>query len=508
MKRIKIFDTTLRDGEQSPGCSMHLNEKIEVALQLEKLGVDVIEAGFAVSSLGDFKSVKAIANAVKNCTVVSLTRCVKGDIESSYNALNSAVSPRIHLFLATSPIHMQYKLKMSPEQVLEKIAESISYAKTLISDIEFSAEDAARSDPAFLAKVFSTAIKCGATVINVPDTVGYSTPQEMYDLIKYLKENTEGIEKVDISAHNHNDLGLAAANSLAMVLAGATQIECTVNGIGERAGNTSLEEFVMALKTRESFYNAYTNINTKEIYRTSRLISTVTGVPVSPTKPIVGVNAFAHESGIHQHGVMANRLTYEIMNPEDVGVPQNRIVLGKHSGRHAFSEHLKNLGYDLSAEDLNTYFTKFKDLADKKKYVADKDIEALMTDRNKTAITAQYRLTNFKISSEKTQKSNAAVTLETPLGQKTASYNGNGPLDSAIKAINEIIAKDIVLFDFSVRSVTEGEDALGEASIKISFDGETAVGRGVSTDILEATLLAYIDGINKLFYQNGNGNGN
>ena len=497
MKRIKIFDTTLRDGEQSPGCSMHLNEKLEVALQLEKLGVDVIEAGFAVSSEGDFKSVKTIAEIVKNCSVASLCRCVQGDIDASYNALKNAAAPRLHIFLATSPLHMQYKLKMSPEQVLEKIAESIKYAKSLVSDIEFSAEDAGRSEREFLVKAFNVAIKSGATVINVPDTVGYSTPQEMRDLTEYLIKNIDGIEKVDVSAHNHNDLGLACANSLAMVLGGATQIECTINGIGERAGNTSLEEVVMALKTRESFYKAYTNINTKEIYRTSRLISTITGVPVSPTKPIVGANAFAHESGIHQHAVLSNPLTYEIVKPEDVGVPQNKIILGKHSGRHAFVEHLKSVGYELDKEQLEIYFAKFKDLADKKKYVSDKDIEALMTGNKKTAYTS-YSLVDFSMTSSKNDAATANITINTPKGKKTATETGNGPVDSALKAINKAVGNDIVLFDFSIRSITEGEDALGEASVKLSLNGNIITGRGVSTDVLEAALLAYIDGLNKL----------
>jgi 2-isopropylmalate synthase len=497
MRRIKIFDTTLRDGEQSPGCSMHINEKIEIALQLEKLGVDVIEAGFAVSSEGDFKAVKAVAQAVKNCTIASLSRCVKGDIDASYNALKDAQSPRLHLFLATSPLHMQYKLKMSPEQVLERVEQSVKYAKSLVNDIEFSAEDAARSEPEFLAKVFSVAIKSGATVINVPDTVGYATPQEMKELVEYLIKHTDGIEKVDISAHNHNDLGLACANSLAMVLGGATQIECTINGIGERAGNTSLEEVVMALKTRESFYNAYTTINTKEIYRASRLVSNIIGVPIPPTKPIVGANAFAHESGVHQHAVLSNPLTYEIMRPEDVGVPQNKIVLGKHSGRHAFVEHLKAAGYDLAPEQIDEYFFKFKALADKKKYVSHKDIEALMTGTTKN-ISSGYKLADFDMTSSKTNKSTATITIDTPKGLVTATESGNGPVESAFLAIKKALKKDIVLFDFHINSITEGQDALGEASVKLSYQGNTATGRGVSVDVLEAALLAFIDGLNKL----------
>jgi 2-isopropylmalate synthase len=380
---------------------------------------------------------------------------------------------------------------------LERVEQSVKYAKSLVNDIEFSAEDAARSEPEFLAKVFSVAIKSGATVINVPDTVGYATPQEMKELVEYLIKHTDGIEKVDISAHNHNDLGLACANSLAMVLGGATQIECTINGIGERAGNTSLEEVVMALKTRESFYNAYTTINTKEIYRASRLVSNIIGVPIPPTKPIVGANAFAHESGVHQHAVLSNPLTYEIMRPEDVGVPQNKIVLGKHSGRHAFSEHLKSAGYDLAPEQIDEYFFKFKALADKKKYVSHKDIEALMTGTAKN-ISAGYKLVDFNMTSSKTSKSTATITINTPQGIKTATESGNGPVESAFLAIKKALKKDIVLFDFHINSITEGQDALGEASVKLSYQGNTATGRGVSVDVLEAALFAFIDGLNKL----------
>ena len=340
MKRIKIFDTTLRDGEQSPGCSMNLPEKIEMAKQLEKLGVDIIEAGFAIASPMDHKSVKAIAGAVTNCTVASLARCTKGDIDAAWDAVKEAKHPRIHVFLATSDIHMEYKLQMTREQVLQRISEMVAYARSFCEDIEFSAEDASRSEWAFLAQCYSDAVAAGATTLNVPDTVGYSTPQEMSELITYLRQNVAGIENVDISVHCHNDLGMAVANSLACVKAGATQIECTVNGIGERAGNASLEELVMAIHTRRDFYDAETGINTKQIYRSSKLLSNITGVPIPPSKAIVGANAFAHESGIHQHGVIANAQTYEIMNSVDVGIPQNTMVLGKHSGKHALREKL------------------------------------------------------------------------------------------------------------------------------------------------------------------------
>ena len=381
MKRIKIFDTTLRDGEQSPGCSMNLTEKIEMARQLEKLGVDVIEAGFAIASPMDHKSVQAIAAAVTNCTVASLARCAKGDIDAAWDAVKEANHPRIHVFLATSDIHMEYKLKMTREQVIARIREMVAYAKSYCDDIEFSAEDASRSDWAFLAHCYSTAVAAGATTLNVPDTVGYSTPQEMYDLITYLRKNIEGVEHVDISVHCHNDLGMAVANSLECVRAGATQVECTVNGIGERAGNASLEEIVMALRTRKDFYDAETGVNTKQIYRSSKLLSNITGVPIPPSKAIVGANAFAHESGIHQHGVIANARTYEIMNSTDVGIPQNTMVLGKHSGKHALREKLESMGYELSDEELESVFTRFKDLADKKKNITSSDIEALVLHR-------------------------------------------------------------------------------------------------------------------------------
>ena len=348
-RTVKIFDTTLRDGEQSPGCSMNLNEKIEMARQLEKLGVDVIEAGFAIASPMDFKSVQTIASVVENATVASLARCTKGDIDAAWDAVKEARHPRIHVFLATSDIHMEYKLRMTREQVLATITEMVGYAHSKCADIEFSAEDASRSDHAFLAQCYSNAIAAGATTLNVPDTVGYSTPQEMAELIGFLRENVVGAENVDFSVHCHDDLGMAVANSPACVKAGATQVECTVNGIGERAGNASMEECVMALKTRADHFGIGCNIETTQIYRASRMIQTITGVAVAPTKPIVGANAFAHEAGIHQHGVMANKETYEIMTPESVGIPKNAIVLGKHSGRHAFEERLHELG--LAAPD-------------------------------------------------------------------------------------------------------------------------------------------------------------
>ena len=381
MEHIKIFDTTLRDGEQSPGCSMNLSEKIEMAKQLEKLGVDIIEAGFAIASPMDHKSVQAIAGAVTDCTVASLARCTKGDIDAAWDAVKGAKHPRIHVFLATSDIHMKYKLQMSPEEVLRRITDMVGYAKSFCEDIEFSAEDASRSDWAFLAQCYTNAVTAGATTLNVPDTVGYSTPQEMAELITYLRQNVAGIENVDISVHCHDDLGMAVANSLACIKAGATQVECTVNGIGERAGNASLEEIVMALHTRRDFYDAETGINTKQIYRSSKLLSNITGVPIPPSKAVVGANAFAHESGIHQHGVIANAQTYEIMNSTDVGIPQNTMVLGKHSGKHALRDKLASMGYELSDQELEKVFARFKILADKKKNITTADLAALVLHR-------------------------------------------------------------------------------------------------------------------------------
>ena len=386
MRRIKIFDTTLRDGEQSPGCSMNLSEKIEMARQLEKLGVDIMEAGFAIASPMESESIRSISRTVTRCTVASLARCTKSDIDAAWEAVKEARHPRLHVFLATSDIHLEHKLHMTREQVLGRIPEMVAYAKSFCEDIEFSAEDASRSDREFLAQCYSGAVSAGATTLNVPDTVGYATPEEMKDLITYLRAHVEGIEKADISVHCHNDLGMAVANSLASVRAGATQVECTVNGIGERSGNASLEEVVMALRTRRAYYEAETGIHTDQIYPSSRLLSSITGVPVSPTKPVVGANAFAHEAGIHQHGVLSNALTYEIMTPSDIGIPRNTMVLGKHSGRHALNERLLSLGYELNEEELDQVFSRFKALADSKKDLTDSDIEALVPAKKPSAV--------------------------------------------------------------------------------------------------------------------------
>ena len=498
MKRIKIFDTTLRDGEQSPGCSMNLSEKIEMAKQLDKLGVDIIEAGFAIASPMDHKSVQAIAGAVTNCTVASLARCTKGDIDAAWDAVKEANHPRIHVFLATSNIHMEYKLKMTREEVLQRITDMVGYARSKCADIEFSAEDASRSEWDFLAQCYSNAVAAGATTLNVPDTVGYSTPQEMSDLITYLRANVTGIENVDISVHCHDDLGMAVANSLACIKAGATQVECTVNGIGERAGNASLEEIVMALHTRRDFYDAETNVNTRQIYRSSKLLSNITGVPIPPSKAIVGANAFAHESGIHQHGVIANAQTYEIMNSTDVGIPQNTMVLGKHSGKHALREKLASMGYEISDQELEKVFARFKILADKKKNITTADLEALVLHRH-NANYETCQLVSHVVNAGDGVPNTSCVKLKRAGEELEEVAIGSGPLDASFKAINRMLGLDIKLDSFSLNAVTDGEDAIGEAVVKIEApNGRRYTGTGLSTDIIESSIRAYVNGINKM----------
>ena len=498
MRKIKIFDTTLRDGEQSPGCTMNLAEKLEMAAELDKLGVDVIEAGFAICSDDDFNAIREVSKVVENAKLASLARCNKKDIDRAYESLAEAKHPMLHTFIATSDIHLKHKLEMTREQVLETIKESVSYAKTKFEFIEFSAEDASRSDREFLAQAYSTAIENGATTINVPDTVGYTTPLEMADLIKYLKENVKGIENVDISVHCHDDLGLGTANSLSAVLAGATQVECTINGIGERAGNASLEEIVMGIKTRKDFYNAYTDINTKRIYKISKLLSTISGMVVAPNKAIVGANAFAHEAGIHQHGVLKERSTYEIMNVEDIGIPQNKMVLGKHSGKHAFKDRIESLGYDIDDKSLEDKFIEFKALADKKKIVTDSDIEALLIGSNDSE-NPTYTLNGFVVNDGNSISSLATVSImDNNENIVEGIGKGNGPIDAAFGAIDSITSNKAKLVNYSINAITEGEDALGEVIVKLASDDKTVIGRAVSTDIIEASLKAYVNGLNKL----------
>ena len=497
MRTVKFFDTTLRDGEQSPGCSMNLEEKLEVARRLETLGVDVIEAGFAVASPGDFEAVRAVAETVGTASVACFARAVKKDIDLARDALKGAKKPRIHIFLATSPIHMEYKLKMTPNQVLALAPEMTAYAKSLCGDVEFSAEDATRSDREFLAAVYGAVIAAGATVINVPDTVGYSEPQEMFELITYLRNTVKDAGKADMSVHCHNDLGLAAANTLAAVRAGVSQVECTLNGIGERAGNAALEELALALKTRGDFYGARSNIDTRKIYLASKTLSGITGIPPAPNKPIVGANAFAHEAGIHQHGVMANRATYEIMRPEDIGIPSNSMVLGKHSGRHAFEDRLETLGFTLPPAELERAFGRFKTLSDRKKEVSDDDIIALAGDKT-LEISDGYRCELFIVNSGNTIPATATVKLIKDGQERMESGIGDGPVNAVFNAIDRIIGSNFTLADYSLRSVTAGEDALGEAVVKLRSEGVTATGRGLSTDVIEASITAYLNGINKL----------
>lgn len=500
--QIKIFDTTLRDGEQTPGVNLNIHEKLEIARQLEKLGVDVIEAGFAIASPGDFEAVKTVAQEIKGAVIASLSRAVEKDIDRAWEAVQYAENPRIHTFIATSDIHMKYKLKMTEEQVLERAVAMVKYAKKYCSDVEFSAEDASRTRPEFLFRVFEEVIKAGATVVNVPDTVGYATPEEFGRLIRSIKENVTNIDKVDISVHCHNDLGLAVANTLKAVENGATQLECTINGLGERAGNAAMEEIIMGIDTRKDFYKADHRIDTTQIYRTSKLVSSLTGINVQPNKAIVGANAFAHESGIHQHGVLSEKSTYEIMTPESIGLKQNRMVLGKLSGRHAFEERLKELGYTLTPEEVQVAFEKFKSLADKKKVVLDRDIEALVEEKV-SEVPEIFELESFQISSGNKVIATSMVSLKRNNETITEAATGDGPVDAAFNAIERAVGFSLVLEDYSLRAVTEGKDALGEVTVRVSKDNKIYVGRGVSTDIIEASVKAYLNAINRVISELG-----
>jgi len=500
MPQVRIFDTTLRDGEQAPGCSMDLAEKIEIAQALERMKVDVIEAGFAIASQGDFESVQTIARTLKNCTVASLSRATPKDIDAAWGAVKDAKSPLIHTFLATSPTHMQYKLKMNEQEVLETISGMVAYARNLCPQVEFSAEDAMRSDPAFLAKAVDAAICAGAMVINIPDTVGYATPAEMAAMIGYLKKNVENIDTITLSVHCHNDLGLAVANSLAAVMAGAGQAEGTINGIGERAGNAALEELVMAMHTRPDLYTMTCGIDTTRISPVSRLVYSILGVNAPMNKAVVGQNAFAHEAGIHQHGVMANRATYEIMTPESIGLMQNKMVLGKHSGRHAVEERLSALGYSLEKEELDELFARFKALCDRKKIISDNDLEALAAHRrNAVSTTTGYKLERFTVNSGNYVTSNAVISMLHD-GERTEEVAlGDGPIDAAFNAVDKLIpAPAHSLEDYAIQTISEGKDAQGEAIVKIRCGDKVVTGRGLSTDVMEASILAYINGMNKL----------
>ena len=495
---IKIFDTTLRDGEQAPGYSMNLQEKLEMARQLERLGVDIIEAGFPVASPDDFEAVREIAGRVEHATVAGLCRAVKKDIDRTWEAVREARHPRIHIVLATSDLHLEYKLNATRAQVLATAEEMVAYAKTLCEDVEFSAEDAMRSDPAYLAEVFTAVIRAGATTVSVPDTVGYAVPEEITAMFRYLKAHVPGIEEVCLSVHCHNDLGLAVANSLAAVEAGAGQVECTVNGIGERAGNAALEAVVMAIATRKDKLDAETAIKTVEISSASKLLSTITGVAVPPNQPIVGQNAFAHEAGIHQHGMMKNPLTYQILSPESVGIRrQSSMVLGKHSGRHAFEEYLTELGYTLAPDRMNEAFERFKLLADRKKTITDRDIDALMRTRA-LEFPETYELLTFVVNSGSNISATACVKVRRGEEILERVAFGEGPVDAAFKAIDKIVKLGITLVSFDIHAVTEGEDALGQVTVKLQFpDGEVVTGRGLTPDIFESSIKAYLAAINK-----------
>lgn len=501
MRKIKIFDTTLRDGEQSPGASMNVEEKIQVAKQLKKLGVDIIEAGFPIASPGDFEAVNRVAKEVKGIVVAGLSRARYEDIEKAAEALKPAEQRRIHTFIATSDIHLKYKLRMDREQVIEAAIKAVKKARQYTDDVEFSAEDATRSDWDYLCKVTEEVIKAGATTVNIPDTVGYTIPQEYGELIEYLINKVPNIDKATISVHCHNDLGLAVANSLTAILKGAGQVECTINGIGERAGNAAMEEIVMALKVRNDFFKADTNIVTQEIYRTSRLVSKITGMMVQPNKAIVGANAFAHEAGIHQDGVLKERTTYEIMRPQDIGIPSSKIVLGKHSGRHAFKTRLEELGFSLNDEELNRAFERFKKLADQKKYIFNEDIEALVSDEV-LRIAEVYQLIDLEVESGTKKKPTATVKIKINGDIKEIKISGDGPVDSVYKAITELTGSKAELNKFEIKAITGGTDALGEVTVILEEGGHTVRGHGSDTDIIVASAKAYINALNKLALKN------
>jgi 2-isopropylmalate synthase len=496
-ERVLIFDTTLRDGEQSPGCSMAQPEKLRVARALADLGVDVIEAGFPAASRGDWESVNAVAREVQGPIICGLARCHRDDIERVAKAVAPAANKRIHVFLATSAIHRQYKLNMAREEILRTAVEGVRIARDFCEDVEFSPEDASRTELDFLTEVVEAVIEAGATTVNIPDTVGYTVPDEFAELFRYLRKNVRGIDKVRLSVHCHDDLGMAVANSLTAVVAGARQIECTINGIGERAGNCSLEEVVMALKTRDAFFNLATGIDTTRLYPTSRMLANIVGVPIPRNKAIVGENAFAHESGIHQHGMLKHHSTYEIMRPQDVGLTRSALVLGKHSGRHALRERIKELGFELDEVEFARVFEEFKSLADKKKELYDGDIEALVLQAEQSA-NGPWSLLNLRTASDG-KKAEATVRLRHSDGREIElRATGDGPVDAALKAIERATGVDAVLRKFEVRSVSVGEDAQGEALVYVEYNQRTYRGSSVSTNIVESATQAFLEVINRI----------
>jgi len=493
---VKIFDTTLRDGEQSPGCSMDIEEKLRMARQLAKLGVDIIEAGFPIASKGDFNAVERIAQEIEGPSIAGLSRATPKDIDACWGAIQGAKKPRIHTFIATSDLHLKYKLGKSRDEVLKDAVRAVEHARQYTQDVEFSCEDATRSDPAYLVEILDAVIAAGAKTLNIPDTVGYTVPQEYFKLISHLKKNVRNIDQAVISVHCHNDLGLAVANSIAAIEAGARQVECTVNGIGERAGNASLEEIVMTLKVRHELLNCDTHIRTDQIYHSSKLLSLITGVQVQPNKAIVGDNAFAHESGIHQDGMLKHQMTYEIMTPESVGWTQSKLVLGKHSGRHAFRTRLVQLGYELSEADFQKAFDGFKALADKKKEIFDDDIEVILFEQ-RNVTKDRYVLKDFKVVSESNTIPQAEVTIEFDGKTVTGRDSGDGPVEAAFKALKSIAQFKGELTKFFISAITGGADAQGEVSVTLKDDGREVRGVGTHTDIIQASMKAYINALNR-----------
>lgn len=503
MRKIDIFDTTLRDGEQSAGINLNTAEKIEIAKQLERLGVTIIEAGFPAASPGDFEAVNLIAKTVKDSIITGLARAVKSDIDAVYNAVKDAQQPHIHTFIATSPIHMEYKLKKNPDEVIEQAVEAVKYAKSKVNLVEFSCEDGFRSDRDFLVRIIGEVIKAGATTINVPDTVGYASPQEYGALFKFLRENVAGAEKIKFSAHCHNDLGMAVANSIAAMENGADQIECTINGLGERAGNAALEEIGVALHIRKDIYQVETGLNLKEIKRSSQLVSRLTGSPIQPNKAVVGKNAFAHESGIHQDGVLKNPETYEIISPALIGEGDVPLVLGKHSGRAAFRDRAEKMGFNLSDEKLNRAFEEFKKLADRKKEVTEEDLQALLTEELVTVEdVALFELKSVQVQYGTENIPTATASVQTPEGElKTVVATGSGSVEAIFNTLDLLIDEPIHLLDYRVTSVSKGDDALAEAVTNVECKGYTYTGRDNAQDVLEASAKAYLNAINRHLIQ-------
>jgi len=497
-KRVVIFDTTLRDGEQAPGCSMTLNEKLRVAAALRELKVDIIEAGFPAASPGDFESVQTIARTIEGPTICGLARCNSKDINRAWDALKDAQSPRLHVFVATSQIHREHKLQMAKEEIVRVAVDSVTLARSLCEDVEFSPEDAARTEPEYLAEVVQAVIEAGATTVNIPDTVGYTVPGEFFELFRYLMANVAGIERVRLSAHCHDDLGLAVANSLAAVQAGARQIECTINGIGERAGNCSLEEVVMALRTRQEYFGLETGIQTQRLYPTSRIVASVTGMHAQRNKAIVGENAFAHEAGIHQHGMLQHHTTYEIMRPEDVGLSRSNLVLGKHSGRHAFRERVAQLGFQLDDVELNRCFEEFKELADRKKDMYDRDIEAIIMNVD-VGKAGPWTIEELHITAGTGSIAAAALRISHTDGRELRlAADGDGPVAATFRALEQATGVVLVLKNFEVHGVTVGDDAQGEVTVTVEYNEQSYRGHAVSTDIVESAAFAYLEVINRV----------